>query len=82
VVTGTNDARNTFYPDFVDWRDQNTVFERLAAYASASLDVTGKGEPERIDGELVSADYFPLLGLLSGSSSPLRPLAPVLLEGR
>ncbi len=57
----TIEVRSMSYPDFVDWRDQNTVFERLAAYDSASFTLTGGAEPERLNGELTSADYFPLL---------------------
>lgn len=57
----TVEVRSTSYPDFVDWRDQNTAFERIAAYSSPSFNLTGGAEPERVDGELVSADYFPLL---------------------
>jgi predicted permease len=55
------EVRSTSYPDFKDWRDQNTVFERIAARASTSFTLTGGGGPERVDGEFVSADYFPLL---------------------
>jgi putative ABC transport system permease protein len=57
----TVEVRSVSYPDFVDWRDQNTVFERIAAQASPSFTLTGGAEPERVNGELVSADYFPLL---------------------
>src|SRR5262245_354984 len=57
----TVEVRSSSYPDFVDWRDQNTVFERIAARAEASFTLTGDAGPERVDGELVSADYFPLL---------------------
>jgi putative ABC transport system permease protein len=56
----TVEVRATSYPDFVDWRDQNTVFERIAARNSTSFTLTGGAEPERVNGELVSADYFPL----------------------
>jgi putative ABC transport system permease protein len=57
----TVEVRSASYPDFVDWRDQNSVFERIAAQASPSFTLTGGAEPERVNGELVSADYFPLL---------------------
>ena len=57
----TVEVRSMSYPDFVDWRDQNTVFERIAAQTSTSFTLTGDAEPERVNGELVSADYFPLL---------------------
>jgi putative ABC transport system permease protein len=57
----TVEVRSVSYPDFVDWRDQNNVFERIAAQTSTSFTLTGGAEPERVNGELVSADYFPLL---------------------
>jgi putative ABC transport system permease protein len=49
--------------NYVDWRDQNQVFEGMAAIADMSFNLTGTGEPERIDGRRVSANLFPLLGV-------------------
>src|SRR5574341_96776 len=49
--------------NFIDWRDQNQVFTHIAAFGGASLSLTGRGEPERIEGERVSASLFPLLGV-------------------
>jgi len=49
--------------NFIDWRDQNRVFTQIAAFGGASLSLTGQGEPERIEGERVSASLFPLLGV-------------------
>src|SRR5262245_46565436 len=57
----TVEVRSASYPDFVDWRNQNTVIERVAAQATPSFTLTGGAEPERVNGELVSSDYFPLL---------------------
>jgi putative ABC transport system permease protein len=50
-------------PDFIDWREQNQVFERMAAITGESFNLTGQGEPERIMSASVSADLFPLLGV-------------------
>ncbi|MBA2241459.1 MAG: hypothetical protein H0W04_01000, partial [Chthoniobacterales bacterium] len=36
--------------NFLDWREQNTVFEGMAAMAQRSFNLTGVGEPERYDG--------------------------------
>src|ERR1043166_3060895 len=36
--------------NFIDWRDQNQTFEGMAAIASATFNLTGIGEPEKIDG--------------------------------
>jgi putative ABC transport system permease protein len=49
--------------DFIDWRDQSQVFEQMAAFDSLSFNLTGKEEPERIEGARVSASLFPLLGV-------------------
>jgi putative ABC transport system permease protein len=56
------EVRSTSYPDFVSWRDLNTVFEQIAARSSTSFSLLSGNEPERVNGELVSANYFSLLG--------------------
>jgi len=51
------------YPNFVDWRAQSTLFESISAVrANESYNFTGAGEPERLQGRLVSAGFFSLLG--------------------
>ena len=49
-------------PDFVDYREQNTSLERLAAVTGASFSLTGTGEPERIQSARVSEGFFETLG--------------------
>jgi putative ABC transport system permease protein len=50
-------------PDFLNWRGQNLVFESVAAYGGfGELNLSGSGEPERIDGIGVTWDFFPMLG--------------------
>ena len=49
--------------NFIDWRDQNQVFEGMAAIAGASLNLTGAGDPERLVGYRASASLFPVLGV-------------------
>jgi putative ABC transport system permease protein len=49
--------------DFVDWREQNGVFEDMAAVAISSVNLTGNGEPKTLEGHRVSASLFPLLGV-------------------
>jgi putative ABC transport system permease protein len=44
--------------DFLDWKRMNTVFEALSAESPTTATLTGQGEPERLPGKLVSADYF------------------------
>ena len=43
--------------NYVDWRDQNHVFEGMAAMVT-QFNLTGPGKPERIDGQRVSASLF------------------------
>ena len=70
LVMVWEDASKVGYPrdtpaaaNFVDWRNQNTVFEGMAAIADESFNLTGTGDPERLEGRLVSANLFPLLGV-------------------
>ncbi|MGC1322049.1 MAG: ABC transporter permease [Candidatus Udaeobacter sp.] len=52
------------YLDYVDWRDQNTVFDRVAVYTNQSVStLTDANEATHIQGESVSADLFSLLGI-------------------
>ena len=52
------------YPNFVDWRAQNTVFDSIVAVrTNESFNFTGAGEPERLQGRLVSAEFFSTLGI-------------------
>lgn len=50
-------------PDFVAWREQSHSFESMVASELMSFALTGEGEPERLGGMRVSADYFHLLGV-------------------
>jgi putative ABC transport system permease protein len=52
------------YLDYVDWRAQNRVFERVAIYTNQSVSTLTDGkEATHVQGEAVSADLFPLLGI-------------------
>ncbi|MGZ5003862.1 MAG: ABC transporter permease, partial [Chthoniobacterales bacterium] len=53
------------FPDYVDWRRDNTVFEELAAGRRESLNLSGREglEPEQISGAIVTANFFKVIGL-------------------
>jgi putative ABC transport system permease protein len=51
------------YPQFELLRRHNRIFAQTAACDVGSLTLTQAGDPERLGAELVSADYFSLLGL-------------------
>ena len=50
-------------PEFTDYRDQNRVFEQIAAFDTADFNLTGGDAPERVPGARVSATVFLLLGV-------------------
>jgi putative ABC transport system permease protein len=49
--------------EFLEWRDQAKSFEQIAAYRFDDADLTGSGEPERLNACFVSADLFATLGV-------------------
>ena len=51
------------YPDFVDWRAQNHVFDSMAVYVNRSLTLTDGVAATHLQGEAVSASLFPMLGV-------------------
>ena len=51
------------YPNFVDWRSMSRTFTSIAAYRSHGMDLSGSGEPERLQGEMISHDFFEILGV-------------------
>jgi len=52
------------YLDYVDFRDQSQVFDRVAVYTNQSVStLTDGNEATHVQGEAVSADLFPLLGV-------------------
>ncbi|HEX8501478.1 MAG TPA: ABC transporter permease [Pyrinomonadaceae bacterium] len=51
------------FPDYLDWRAGQSVFENMAARMPAGGVLTGGGEPERVTGRWVTASFFPTLGV-------------------
>src|ERR1044072_1660141 len=51
------------YPNFFDLRAQNTSLERVSCYHSSDFILTGRGDPARLQGAVVTADLFPVLGV-------------------
>jgi putative ABC transport system permease protein len=51
------------YPNYVDVRDRNQVFESLAAYYFTPFNLSGAGQTERVNGKVVSGNYFSTLGV-------------------
>ena len=49
--------------NFLDWRNSNDVYSGVVAITYWALDYTGRGEPESFTAELVSKDFFAMLGV-------------------
>src|SRR5260370_18172677 len=48
--------------NFLDWKKQNTVFERLVAFKPSALNLIGTGDPERLRALNVTEGFFAMLG--------------------
>jgi len=57
------DPSNLSYPDFLDWRAQNTTLDHLVSYHDNSYALTGVTRAVHIEGEVVSWDLLPALGV-------------------
>jgi macrolide transport system ATP-binding/permease protein len=62
-------GRNTYgsvnyfsYPEYLEYRGDNHVFQDLAAFATASASLAG-ANPRRIQGQVVSCNFFAVAGL-------------------
>jgi len=51
------------YPDFFDWRAQSHSVAGMACYRHAGVTLTGSGDPQQIESQTVSAEFFRVLGV-------------------
>src|SRR5947199_9732698 len=52
------------YLNYADWRSQSASFESMAAQREGeSFNLSGLGEPERLQGQIVSSNFFQTLGI-------------------
>ena len=50
-------------PNYLDWTKQTKSWQYLAAYTGAQINLTGKGEPQRLIGVKATAHYFDVYGI-------------------
>jgi predicted permease len=67
VALGENKANfengSISFANFRDWRKDNRSFSSMAVSRVFSFNLIGAGEPEQVDGDLVSSDFFSILGV-------------------
>src|SRR5947209_3305916 len=61
------------YLNFLDWQKDNHSFASLSAFRSDDYNMTGAGEPERVHIHMISAEFFPALGLQPLLGRAFRP---------
>lgn len=68
---------NSFsYPDYIDYRDQTTAIFAggiAAHFPLIPASIGGKGEPERVWGQSVSGNFFPVLDVPMALGRPILP---------
>ena len=76
------------YPEYVEMRDQNTVFEGLASWGGIQASLGTGGESDLVSGAIVTGNFFDVLGIrpaigrLIGPRDDLTPGAhPVVVLG-
>ncbi len=57
------EAGSISFPNFRDWRKENTTFSMMAISRGYSFSLTGAGDAEQVRAELVSTDFLPMLGV-------------------
>ncbi len=62
VATASGDTSFS-YPLYTDYRNRNDVFAGLAAYFETPFSLSDNGTTERVYGNLVSGNYFDVLGV-------------------
>jgi putative ABC transport system permease protein len=68
---GKSNVVNPF--NFLEWRDRNHSFERLAAMIQIPMNLAGEGEPEQVQGMLVTDGFFDILGIKPLLGRTFRP---------
>ena len=62
-ITAATEKNPTTTLTFLDWKKQHDLFEALSVEESFRAAVTAKGDPVRLAGKQVSADYFEVFGV-------------------
>jgi predicted permease len=72
LISGVEGATIS-YSDYLQWREQISVFRGLAAFLPYGLEVKDQTGQQRVFAELVSEDYFQVLGVTATLGRPPGP---------
>jgi predicted permease len=61
------------YPDYLDFRDRNQVFSGMLAYSPSIAALKGAGQSRLVLGEVVTGNYFAVLGVKAAIGRRLAP---------
>ena len=74
VFAGRSEGNNTFsYPMYRDFRDRNDVFAGVIGSYLTSLTLTVGGQADRVNGQLVTGNYFDVLGVRAAIGRTFAP---------
>jgi len=65
--------REASYPDYLDWKEYNDVFEDVAGYQGGSVMLSGREGAERVPSARVTANFFSTLGVEATLGRTFRP---------
>ena len=68
-LAGTNDVSRAL---FLGWQSRTTAFSSMGAFATVTANFTGSGEPQRLEGAVVSSDALPTVGIAPAIGRPFR----------
>jgi putative ABC transport system permease protein len=59
--------------DFLDFQRQSSSFAHLAAHRGLPFNLSGNGQPERVEGAVVTSDFFAALGVQAVRGRTIQP---------
>ena len=71
-ATRQNPSMSVAYPNFLDWNERQHSFTALGAVRTQDVNITNRGDPERVSGAMVSHDFFAALGVQPGQGRLFR----------
>lgn len=73
TMRGGSKVISTSYPNYTDYKQQNDVFSGLAAFSGLPLSLKAGDTPEVLAGQIVSGNYFDVLGVVPSAGRAFLP---------